>query len=978
MIPTGFDGQTFKDLKVSAHTYGAGAPGPSVAPIDIERAGDAPLAVGTRVGSRTLTVNFNLSTYDSTGSGAYVTNGLDVVSQRKRLLGALQPGNGAERVLVVKDAESGGTEYQALARIGQYRFPTPTTVEVDFYLADDRWQERTDTATSQIAIPDAATGPAMPLPNGGETAAKPTLRFGWSAQRGSTSATAGWQYVRQETVSNTGTRNWRRVRLTIDLGDTAAIVAAGKALASGNDLRVRVAGDPSWAELPRTLTNWNTKRTLCHVVVSIPAGSSLTLDFVYGNPNAGAPVTLDTRTREDVTTYAADDLEGYAGTAASGGANTLTVSGTPWESNRWRYGYVQLTGGTGAGQRRKIASNSNNQITVVRNWSTQPNNTTTFVIWMTGIAVDGGIVTGAGTTSTLDDSSQAWGTNEWAGGVLYNITKGIGPFPILSNSATKIVISGTMTAPATSDSYYLERFGVLQWFVNRGVIGTSHRGLWRTNRYFGAGKVWYGDQVPAGWMPWPMLQNQDDFAQGRYVNEGSGGGHNDNYWPGLYARRSVRSDNTWPEKGQADGVAFYDPRGLLAIDFDYQLKNEGSSAVVGSAVLMSQSEAGDRWQTVASDSTAHASLANVTAGSGMAGYNRLNAEDTPLRVYLGVLPLDGVAVPSKQKKDQSIELRNHAKMLVHLDITDCGSLNAGIYQWDSEIAVYDLRATARLGGGSDAVPPYDAIEADCLLQANQELWINADPTPGRPLVGIYHSSAGVWSLVRAAPRAATITHYEADPDGTAVGMVARTVTSLRPAHNLLSDVPSTGDWTLTTVGAVSVVVGGVAGGGGYGDRDGYLAVVISSAPAGPWSVLLTSDPIEITPDTLYEFGFVAARSSLNSAIQTAIKLSWGDAGGTFNSADPDQTVTKTMTTEGALYANGGGRKVYAGPPNDGGAYAVGATTKAIVQLQVNGTDNTSGEIHFLFAGLGVPNLYVTESPSGTLTATGQWREGSYG
>jgi len=68
------------------------------------------------------------------------------------------------------------------------------------------------------------------------------------------------------------------------------------------------------------------------------------------------------------------------GTATSGGANTISNSAKAWTTNQWTNYQIRITGGTGAGQIRTIASNTGTQITVSTNWTTNPDNTSTYSI----------------------------------------------------------------------------------------------------------------------------------------------------------------------------------------------------------------------------------------------------------------------------------------------------------------------------------------------------------------------------------------------------------------------------------------------------------------------------------------------------------------------------------------------------------------------------------------------------------------------
>lgn len=963
MKPIAFDGKTFADLNVDAGFLAGGIGGPPRSPVAIDRDELPPIASGVRQGMRTLPINFT------------VLPGFDVEETRMALLGALQPSTGRPRVLVgqiMGDGAHANDEIEVLASTGQYRFPSPNTITVDFFIADDRWRARTDTM-----LPDPSTtldavlvgnGVRVPLNNAGGAAVLPELRFGWATQRGSTAATVGWKYIKQETISNTGTRPWRRVRKTVDLGDTAALVTAGKMQADGDDLRVRVHGTPPWMEIPRTLTNINTKRTLCHFYVSIPAGESVTYDFCYGNASATTPDTLSVRTL-NADIYAADDLEGASGTATAGAANTLTDSGKTWETNRWRYGWIELTGGTGAGQYREIASNTGTVITVTRNWSTQPDNTTTYVIWMTGIAIDGGRATSLGTTTTIIDASQAWNTNEWKDGYVYNITQGIGPYRIISNTATTLTTATMSSASANNDSYRIQRYGAVQYMVNRGVYESAHRGLWRLNQYHQkGGKVWYGDQTPGGWIPWLMLQNQDDFALGRYVDEGSGGGHDINNWPGHYARRSVRSDNTWPEKGQHDGAVYFDPRAMIAIEFDYQMKNEGG---VGQVALMAQAADGDTWQTIGTDTATRSTLANVTAGSGIAGYNALTGDETPVRVYLGVLPADGVSIPSGKRKDYSVELRNHAKMLVLLDLTDCGSLSNGIYVVGSETEVFDHQGTFRFSGGDGPTPPYDVIETNVLLAADRELRINPNLESGVPLIGVWNTSTG--DFVERAPLAATIKHYELDIDGDAVGDETKTFTPIPKAHNLIAHPDDITGWTLAADVGVSAALANETGTVFDGDSQA-IEIAIASAPAGPWTIAMEMAAFDVIPGSLYEFG--AFVKSDITGLDVSIHVEWQEnsAGGATSVADGTQSDSVTIASAAQWYPIGNGRVV------SRGSLTANPTGGAFVWVQIDGENNVAGSVFIdpvLFGSHGPIVLYVTEDEPSEMTFAAVWREAYY-
>lgn len=67
------------------------------------------------------------------------------------------------------------------------------------------------------------------------------------------------------------------------------------------------------------------------------------------------------------------------GTATAGAATTLTDGAKTWTTNQWTNYQVRITGGTGIGQTRAIASNTGTVLTVAA-WTTNPDATSTYVI----------------------------------------------------------------------------------------------------------------------------------------------------------------------------------------------------------------------------------------------------------------------------------------------------------------------------------------------------------------------------------------------------------------------------------------------------------------------------------------------------------------------------------------------------------------------------------------------------------------------
>jgi hypothetical protein len=76
------------------------------------------------------------------------------------------------------------------------------------------------------------------------------------------------------------------------------------------------------------------------------------------------------------------------GTASAGSTTTLTDSTKDWSkdafgnpiTNRWKGRVVKITGGTGVGQERIIASNTATALTVATKWTTAPDATSVYQI----------------------------------------------------------------------------------------------------------------------------------------------------------------------------------------------------------------------------------------------------------------------------------------------------------------------------------------------------------------------------------------------------------------------------------------------------------------------------------------------------------------------------------------------------------------------------------------------------------------------
>ena len=291
-----------------------------------------------------------------------------------------------------------------------------------------------------------------------------------SSASGSTSSFAG---TAQSGTSNTitdsnqpwGLTNLDGGTITItsgtDAGDTRDILSTsgGTITVSSNwtttpDSTSTYSVSPS-ITIPGTLTdlaqNW---------IPNSLAGGSVT---ITNGTDAGDTEVILSNTSNTITLYGSASswdgtatsagttqiVESFTGTATSGTSNTLTDTDQPWGLANLGEGSITITGGTGLGQTRTIQSSTGAIITVTTNWSTTPDDTSTY-------SVQTSLVNGA-TVGTLTDTNQTG----WASAYILGGTITINGGTDAGDSQTIIAISGDtitvgenwQTLPDTTSTY---------------------------------------------------------------------------------------------------------------------------------------------------------------------------------------------------------------------------------------------------------------------------------------------------------------------------------------------------------------------------------------------------------------------------------------------------------------------------------------------------------------------------------------------
>ena len=116
---------------------------------------------------------------------------------------------------------------------------------------------------------------------------------------------------------------------------------------------------------------------------STSAGSFKYYDLALNTwSNAGstgaAPISLGVDTKLVATPGYYEDFA--IGTATGGSSTTLVNTAKAWAVNQWANYQIRISGGTGVGQFRPIASNTATTITVSTAWTTAPDATSTYII----------------------------------------------------------------------------------------------------------------------------------------------------------------------------------------------------------------------------------------------------------------------------------------------------------------------------------------------------------------------------------------------------------------------------------------------------------------------------------------------------------------------------------------------------------------------------------------------------------------------
>ncbi len=584
-----------------------------------------------------------------------------------RLLGQINPANPYVRTLVAQLNSGATVQCEAVVTL-----PGGTTVDSDvdllmvtFVTTDPYWTAASVRTSGTTSWKGTASWVAS-VTNTGQAHVPARIDLKIGAQ-----SAANFNYL-PVTVTNNTALNWYRELVFVDIGDTRS--ASGFSTSAAN-CNVYVEG----VQQPRIVINYGTPRTYLAIPVTIAAGQSRVYEVVT-NRSAGDSdaIAFDFANNHMNNPgvfkgfYTPVFIDGDSGTATAATGTTLSDTTKAWRTvGGWAGAFVEIVGGTGAGQCRRIASNTATQITVARAWSTTPTTSSVYCIHTTGWLVDGGQGTATATTTTLTDSSQSWDADSLVGGTL-TIIGGTGngqSRTITANTANGLTFTPALSAaPDATTVYVVRKHGYHQYNVDQtdggsysyGPAGTAayRHGAWQVSgRTSYPSRVAFGGDCVAGWRRVTYLDNRDDYTQLRWTKYSVAAGTR--YSGLLNATRRRGQDTRLLEEGTGDGVAISSALGFQGARFDYRHQNING---VGKFTLSVREAGSENWADVIEDTTARATLTSVAVQ-----YRSFSDFGTPTQLYMGALPKDGIEIPTTQAATDQIVVQWNSTLRLYLN-----------------------------------------------------------------------------------------------------------------------------------------------------------------------------------------------------------------------------------------------------------------------------------------------------------------------
>lgn len=212
------------------------------------------------------------------------------------------------------------------------------------------------------------------------------------------------------------------------------------------------------------------------------SGSMKTYDPLTGviTTVSTAPASLGTDAKVTSTPSYVNNAYNIRSTATAGSASSLTDSTLSVKVNRYKNFWIYIESGTGAGQVRKIASNTATVFTVSSNWTTTPDATSKYRVMG---AYSMGVAT-SGASTTITDTGKSWTASGW---INYQVRivagTGIGQVrTITANTSTALTVATWTTTPDSTSVYVIE--------ANDDYLYCAGNAAVTLYRYSQAGTAW--------------------------------------------------------------------------------------------------------------------------------------------------------------------------------------------------------------------------------------------------------------------------------------------------------------------------------------------------------------------------------------------------------------------------------------------------------------------------------------------------------
>jgi hypothetical protein len=203
--------------------------------------------------------------------------------------------------------------------------------------------------------------------------------------------------------------------------------------------------------------------------------------------------------------------------------------------------------------------------------------------------------------------------------------------------------SAATNALATSDKIRIicSRGGTWIWnTLNNVERGTEYsRGRWYINGGEDKPNIIDWDTVPACWQPSLYYDGKDKKANARVT--GTIVSADTDWYSILNAQRTWQDGPPIREEGPYDGVSFTTPFPITAYWWGVMFLNPNG---IGKMMIGSRGTGGNDWREIASDTSAHNTIAAVT------GLTSITGTDT-LQLYHGLIPAYGDEISTDWKRD---------------------------------------------------------------------------------------------------------------------------------------------------------------------------------------------------------------------------------------------------------------------------------------------------------------------------------------